>query len=546
MWNIYNQIQKSDDIADIYNDFDQPISKKSGLADLITETGQNLNYDLDGAFDYFTFESNPNDAKDKINLKVITFEAYKRRLGNFILQQIMLNGNYDKTLKEFIRDVRDDEDYEQRYTNKEEEKYDENDISEDEVENEVENEEKVNEIENENSDDREEEKVNEIDSGDYNENSEDKEQANELDNEDSDDRYKEKKYSDSKTFKGEKISPKEKNKKNPSANPSELTFLLKKSNTVAFKDTSKDISRDKAERNAPIGRSFTKKLTGKDPPSDSSYLRSQKSLSSVNEKLAEKTKKKKTELIMNEIRPSDDEESVSSSKSIGLAKKVVDEMRGEVVFSLKQSKSNNSDEDDSQGRRTNKNKNSLSKNQKSENTEDLLKKHPKISKSDKSWFAELIKGKEQKLKEQFSAINENKEFIKANELPNLFNSVTSMLELPVHDHHRGAFKQIFEALHPLKIVQKPNKKAKTIYPNITYIDFIELMSLWGEKYSKEEEKVTGQLSKTIKEYQDLKLLYADIPQISGILETLEVSLQFYLVKFVDSHKEQTNNKDKHK
>ena len=212
MWNIYNQIQKSDDIADIYNDFDQPISKKSGLADLITETGQNLNYDLDGAFDYFTFESNPNDAKDKINLKVITFEAYKRRLGNFILQQIMLNGNYDKTLKEFIRDVRDDEDYEQRYTNKEEEKYDENDISEDEVENEVENEEKVNEIENENSDDREEEKVNEIDSGDYNENSEDKEQANELDNEDSDDRYKEKKYSDSKTFKGEKISPKEKNK----------------------------------------------------------------------------------------------------------------------------------------------------------------------------------------------------------------------------------------------------------------------------------------------------------------------------------------------
>ena len=51
---------------------------------------------------------NPNDPKDKLNLNKISFNEYKRRMENFLLEQIYISGEFEKTLKQFISDARDE------------------------------------------------------------------------------------------------------------------------------------------------------------------------------------------------------------------------------------------------------------------------------------------------------------------------------------------------------------------------------------------------------------------------------------------------------
>ena len=61
---------------------------------------------MDEASNYFTLEKNKSHEDDKIDRHCINAKAFVIRLGNFILEKIHKNENFDKTINDFILEVR--------------------------------------------------------------------------------------------------------------------------------------------------------------------------------------------------------------------------------------------------------------------------------------------------------------------------------------------------------------------------------------------------------------------------------------------------------
>ena len=574
MWAAFNQIEKSDEISEIYNLFQRPINKKFKLIELLKETGKKLRYNLEHALEYFNFERNINDINDTINLKDITIEEYKRRLGNFMLQQIFLSGSYNISLKELIKEIRYDDNYKEKDMSIRIEKSDI--ISKLNLE----DEDKKIKILDDSGDLNNIEKFFEKKlTGKKNHNVEEEKKgfdlvknpfdfdeslSNRKTREYQEDKKREHKEEEKREFQVEvKRDFQEESKKDLKEGIIPMTQV-----EVA---PQKEI---KKAGNVALQRSLTKKLTIKDDLADlgddGSFFKNPPSLYMIRENSYKKPdikdslidtntiqdniikNQKKPEAIVSLTEPND-EQSELISRTIDFDRKNTNEIKENIEFPSKLDKSdtiNNTEKEDIQESYAftsinNKGSNFIQ----SESTENLLQQHIKQEIPEKilgSWFRNLIIGKEDQIIPYFSSKNENKDYITVNELPQLFDTITCILKIPVQNYHKRIFKEIYQHLYPIKIIQKPNKKSTTIYPKITLENFIELMNIWGEKYTQDEEKIADCITKTIQEYQELNNEYINFPQISDILKNLNISLQLCLTNYIDAHKEQKNLKNKHK
>jgi hypothetical protein len=244
----------------------------------------------------------------------------------------------------------------------------------------------------------------------------------------------------------------------------------------------------------------------------------------------------------------DDDGSADDNIENGIAKMVVREVRQEIDLESEEHEDFQEELEDKKSDDQENLDESMEKDQDSEDKEDSIdEEKPTYSTPLKNgWFTQITKGKEIKVQEIFGNFSENTDYISIKDLPTLFQSITSELRLEIFDYHKEIFKKIYESLHPIKTIQKPKKKPKTIYPVISFSDFNDLMNLWGEKYTKEQEKVRGNLMKTIKQYQDLKSSNQNFSQMSSILESLTKSLELFFYKDLETHKEETTLKSNYK
>lgn len=449
LWRIYSKIPTSPDLNKAYSSISQPITRKAGLKELITATSKALTYDFSKVFDYFSFETNPNDSKDQINFKKIGLEAFKRRIGNHLLEQIFLRNKTDETLKEFVESTREDED-------KEGSKYSSDPAKE------------------------EKEKV-------YDESSEEKEIP---------------KKPQEKTVSTEKLSKKPTN------------------SMVRNKPVEREIT-NKSEPNSENPKKILKNPTLSSP------------------------EKKKTKLVMNKS-SSSDKESVSSIVDYGLSNQVIDETRKKVE--------KNSDSDSSSEKTE---KVDLlfglmaGQNVDTNKLLEILDPAKKINQRaspfpSKKWFSDFIEDCEKDVKQVFLKFAKKNDCVSAKDLFNVFTAVIAKLDLDISERFKDSFKQISEKLHPTKVEQKGKKKGKVVYAEINYSEFVDLMNLWGVDYSKDQEKVSGHLAKTIKEYADLKYLHSDIEKLVPTLSSLIGSLEKCLAAHLSTYREDKALQEKHK
>lgn len=462
-------ILTSEELAEAFNKLDQPISKKSGLIDLITETSTILTFDFTQAFGYFADETNENDPKDSIDKKNITFAAFKRRIGNFVLEKIYNQGEYEKTIKEFIED---------------------------------------------NWKQRENKKLNEK----KNSSRENSESEAEKDRKNIKSSGSEKSNSDRKSRNNSKSASEE-----PENDESKIK-LLKKSETLSQK---------KPLLKSQIQRSTTTML--KKP--------------NVGMKLEKKNSK------ISEISDSSRGRSSSGSKKskhspknpdvfgFGIAKAAIKEIRNEINTSKKKISSSSSS---SEKLKRSSSSESESKAQKGISEMIFEELTNSAVKPKTQWFTSQIKGREDTFKELYSSSNSGKDFVLSKDLIIAFNATTEELKLEIHDHHKEIFKNLSETLHPAKVVAQAGKKMKTVFPKINFSEFTELMNLWGEKYSKEQTKVAGEVIKTIKEYQELETAYLDFSELKSAISILTASLSKCLARHSENHKEQVSLKEKYK
>ena len=119
--------------------------------------------------------------------------------------------------------------------------------------------------------------------------------------------------------------------------------------------------------------------------------------------------------------------------------------------------------------------------------------------------------------------------VKFSHLSKIFDQVASTLELSINDYHKSIFTDLMSLTYPLKKTTKKNFLKK--------FEFLELFKSWGEKYNEDREKISGKLSITIKEFEELRHFSDENPKISLILASLIESLKFSLTSFLETHKE---------
>ena len=529
---MYNRIEGSSALRLAFESLDDPITKKSGLKELVTATGRVLNYDFTRALDYFSFEVNPNDSKDKINLQSIAFKSFTRRIGNFLLEQIYIKGDYEKSIKDFITDIREDEQTAENKQELSDEELGENYPNNEKLEgDEQESEEFVKESSIKSKPTKEvvQEKINTR-----------RLQKKEEEEEEEDSEYLEREPSINKKTNKEVIQ-----EKNTIKETKHLDKFEKK-NTIDLERKSTDKS--------PFRKILTKEFTKN---SDEETKENEKSIikkATFSPVLPKKSTKNLAEigLVMNAGYNSDEGSRSSKSDRPGLAEEAIYEMRKNAEDYEERSGSENGNESNEESKNPlfnamsglNGNSDRFISNLLSNTSEKSLPRASPIPTS--KWFSEQIRDRESEIESLFAGFSNKSEQITAKQLSDVFSAMIKALDLELTSHHKDIFKAISEKLHPVKIIQKPKKKAKTIYPLISYSDFVDLMNLWGQKYSKDQENIIGHLAKTIKATHVLNYSYSDVPQLSLILTKLESSLQSCLTKHLESLKEDSNPSDKYK
>jgi hypothetical protein len=341
------------------------------------------------------------------------------------------------------------------------------------------------------------------------------------------------------------------NNKSVAESQKNRSFLKKVTNQSDNKDDSKSISPNRSQLHKSVTsieskpdsplKQLSKKFTNiKEDSSDSSSKPRKSPVSTL--KLLEDSQQKiknqepknsKIQKKSSRSSSSDNENQEKSSvflSGLNLAKKAIDEIREE-----KKAKKKSSDSESS----------SKSKPEPSSLVQQHLLSLGR-SETKPGWFNNMILHKEPHFSSIFSRFCSSKPYTTTKELPQLFKVTVEELEVPINGHHEEVFKEIYSTLHPMQVIQKPKSKPKTIYPQIIFPTFVELMNLWGEKYSKEQATVLGQLSKTVKEYQLLIETPNASPVIRSIVENTSKALEKMLVNLVGSHKEELPLKEKFK
>ncbi|OMJ69745.1 hypothetical protein SteCoe_32449 [Stentor coeruleus] len=510
LWQVFDAISTSEELFEAFNKLDQPISRKLGLIDLITETSAILTFDFSQAFGYFVVEINENDSKDRIDKKNITFEAFKRRIGNFILEKIYNQGEYEKTVKEFIEDnwkLREKKDISGKKGSSREN-------SESEEENNRKN------IESSGSERRDSDR---------------KSSGSEI------------RDSDRKSRKSSESEIRDSDRKSRKSSASEIRESDRKS-----RKSSKSASEEQENNKSKLKEIKKSETLSQKKPLIASKI--QRSTTNIVKKPDTKMKLEKKNSKISEISDSSKGRSSSGSKKskhspknsdnfgFGLAKAAIKEIRNEI----NSKKKSNSSSSSSEKRKKSSISESEPKFQKGTTEMIFEELANSVAKPKIQWFTSQIKNREDTFQELFFSSNSGKDFVLSKDIILAFNTTAEELKLEIHDHHREIFRNLTETLHPAKVIAKAGKKMKTVFPRINFTEFAELMNLWGEKYSKEQAKVPGEVIKTIKEYQELETEYLDFSELKSILSVLTTSLSKCLAKHSENHKEQVNLKEKYK
>ena len=109
------------------------------------------------------------------------------------------------------------------------------------------------------------------------------------------------------------------------------------------------------------------------------------------------------------------------------------------------------------------------------------------------WFTLNITSKECKFKKIFKKFSGKGEIVKLANLDDLFLRVLKKLKIFPYDHYRALFKNLHQGLYPGKYL-KISKRI--IDPRLNFVEFVELMNIWGDKYQKERKTFLGKLIKT--------------------------------------------------
>lgn len=157
------------------------------------------------------------------------------------------------------------------------------------------------------------------------------------------------------------------------------------------------------------------------------------------------------------------------------------------------------------------------------------------------WSLEVFHSREKRIKEIFLEIAGDRGKVKLSELPSLFIKVIDTIRLLVYPYQKIIFNQMVDSLQ--SSFNKKSPKSKKPRPQILdYKEFTNLLKAWGEKYNEDQEKISGKISQTILNFQNLKSTTKAIPNLTKIIETLTSSLETCLKSYLINSKEKKHLK----
>jgi hypothetical protein len=544
LWNHYSHLNKGTEFEQIYNRYPQPLTRQAHLKDLITETQTNLNYSIPNAYNSFKTRDNPNDPSDKVHLQGITFKAFIRRLGNLILEEIYRAGSYDKTLSEFIQDVRGDTMSESSFGSRSSSQSWSGESENNEFGKKVSREFDVSEIKPALS--RESFRSSRKNSGSEGSQKnlkfrrKNSESENSLKNQDfqrkssaSDDSRKNRGARSRKSSDSEKSPKHQASRSGSDQEKWKVEKSVEKSLEVPKKEEKKEI-RGKVAKN--------EEEKGKKPPLNKSTNKNDQSLKKVpTKKLNTSTNDSKSSAKIQSKSPLTNSKSKAKNPSISELKDRNSSSSSSKKNSILSLKSSEKAIGEVRQELSNQN---IPKDSPGDPLSNFLL-GISIENSKKSWFSTEIRGKESEFKSFFSQLNDGKEFLTPKLMPEAFEQSLKRLKVLPHDHHKDWFKNIHEALHPTKMIQKLGSKPKLEIPRISFVDFIEIMNLWGEKYIKEQGTIVGELIRSIDDYKELWEQSKDF-KLSENLRELIARLEVILKKYLQSHSNEESLEEKYK
>ena len=95
------------------------------------------------------------------------------------------------------------------------------------------------------------------------------------------------------------------------------------------------------------------------------------------------------------------------------------------------------------------------------------------------WFTLTIASREWKFRKLFKKLSGRGEVVKLDSLDELFVLVLKKLRIFPYEHYKVVFKNLYQGLYPGKYL-KISKRI--IDPRLNFLEVVELMNLWGDKY----------------------------------------------------------------
>lgn len=102
---MFEEIEKGSEILHVFNQFEPPITLES-IPRILKELTIHFTYDFAAAVSCFKTKSNKNDLYDVLNHSNISFESFKKRLGNFLLEKLYQTEGYEGGIAQLIEDTR--------------------------------------------------------------------------------------------------------------------------------------------------------------------------------------------------------------------------------------------------------------------------------------------------------------------------------------------------------------------------------------------------------------------------------------------------------
>lgn len=457
-------------------------------------------------------------------MKQITFNAFRKRLANLILEEIYNSGNYDKTLAEFIFDVRGDEESNSSFGS-ESSSQSWSDKSEDhEFEKKISKDFDISEIKHVDKERSSSESSRRSLSG-SSRNSEKREVVIEksLD-------------SPLNASKNSSVGV----KANGKGKGNEKEIGNEKGKEIGKEKALKAQKEDAKTSKPPLNKSQTKpiptkKLNNSTNESNSSIQNPSKSIKNsqgkvkLNDSNADSSNSRQNKISESSSSRRSSRSSSptpTSTQKSKLSMKASEKAIKEVRQELSQDVSNN--------------------NSSSDPLSSFLLGGISIENSKKTWFSNEIRGKEAEFKLLFSSLNEGKDFLTPKIMQDAFEKSLKKLKVQPHEHHQVWFKGIHETLHPTKVIQKLGSKPKVEIPKISFVDFIEIMNLWGEKYLKEQGTVIGELIRTIDSYKENLENCKEFEALSSKMQETVAKLEVLLKKYLQSHSSDDSLEEKFK